>query len=107
MDFIKPKRIPEANIQAEIYRFCRNNNIKVCLEYKVENCRLDIVIVKHERIILIIETKSRKKEYPKNKRYKTKQINKYKKFEVPILVCASWYEIEQTCKEIKRMYESL
>lgn len=106
MDFIRPKRMPEANIQAEIYRYCRNNNISICLEYKKDNCRFDAVIIKNEKIIAIVETKSRKNiDHDRVKR--TLQYRKYKKYNVPIILCLHWSEIEKTCQTIANMYNNI
>ena len=68
MNFIKPKRMPEAVIQAELYRRLRNKGVRICLEYTAK-CkigrsgivRLDAVIVKDDEVIASIECKSRNK----------------------------------------------
>ena len=52
MEFKLPKRISEANIQAEFYKQCKENNINVYLEYKHEKCRFDAVIHNENEIIL-------------------------------------------------------
>ena len=103
MKFVKPKKIPEANIQAEIYHFCRNNNIRVCLEYSYKHCRFDIVIINdNDDIVLYIETKSHKKPNIKNKSYNTKQILKYSHYigKENIAICTHCKQLQLTKEKI-------
>ena len=84
-DFIK-KRVPEANIQAEFYRLCRANDIRVLLEVKYENCRFDALIFKDDRPFAIIEVKN----YSHRKSTiglttKGRQMKKYMKYGLPII----------------------
>lgn len=104
MKFIRPNKMPEANIQAEIYRLCRNEGINICLEYTFNNCRFDAVIIKNGEIIAIVETKSRKKVNHK-RLLKTKQLLKYLSFGIPVILCASWNEIESAFYKIKELYK--
>lgn len=105
MDFIKPKHLPEANIQAELYRHLRNDGIKCCLEYRmyVEEfntfCRADLIIIKGKKIIAIIECKSRDNNFEVNKG--GKQFRQYKTFGIPIFYCMNFKHVERTLNLIK------
>ena len=92
-------RIPEANIQAELYHKLKLEGIESILEYKSDGCKLDLIVVKGRDIKCIIEVKS----YTKNRlpNYHTKQIEKYKKFNLPIKICGSMSDIPNTLKFIK------
>lgn len=74
------KRIPEANIQAELYRKLQEAWLFVILEYKIKWCRLDVAIFQQlywsYSLVLAIEVKSYKTHKQFN--YDTKQINKYR-----------------------------
>jgi len=98
MKFIEPKRLAEANIQAEIYSRCKALGIQCYLEYKTVDCRFDVIIIKGGEITHIIECKSYARNNPKKEN--TKQIEKYKKFEVPILLCGRWDDIDQIISTI-------
>ena len=99
MKFKLPKRISEANIQAEFYSQCKSNNINVYHEYKYEECRFDAVIYEHDKIILIVEFKSYKRKRKPN--YETKQIQKYKKYNIPILIVGRMEDVKRTVNYIK------
>lgn len=105
MKFIKPKRIPEANIQAEFYHRCRGLGLRLCLEYKYEHCRFDAVMLDNEdNIYAIVEFKSRIK--PIIGDYNTKQIKKYQQYGIPIIVCLDYFSIDKAigkCIELLNM----
>ena len=98
MRFKKPNKIPEANVQAEIYRLLRNKNIKVCLEYRMEcesqgrHIRADIAVIHEGNIICLIECKSRKGSKGVNKQ--TRQYKAYKSIGVDFIYCLNWHEIK-------------
>ncbi len=98
MKFKLPKRISEANIQAEFYRQCKTNNINVYLEYKHEECRFDAVIYEYDKIVLIVEIKSYKRKRKPN--YGTKQMQKYEKYNIPVLLIGRMEEINKTIQYI-------
>lgn len=105
MKFIIPKRLPEANIQAEFYHRCRLLGLRLCLEYRYEHCRFDAVMLdRNDNIYAIIEFKSRIK--PIKGEYKTKQIDKYSKYGIPIIVCLDYNSIDlaiSKCVELLSM----
>ena len=104
MKFIPPRRLPEANIQAEAYRQLRNNNIKCCLEYRIyipdfnSYIRADIAIIKDDEVILLIECKSRKRNKSPNK--DGRQYKKYKSLGIPILYCMDFKEAQNILDDI-------
>ena len=108
MKFIKPKRMPEANIQAELYRRLRSYNIPCCLEYRIKlpngtgYCRADIVVIDGDsNIACIIEVKSRIK---KKKPYEAgRQYQNYESLGIPFMYCMGWWEIEQTMKSVLQL----
>lgn len=97
MQFNFPKRLPEANIQAEIYRRCKELDIECYLEYKHEHCRFDIVIVRDELIIGIIEVKNSVRTKI-NKR--TRQYKKYSSYGVPLHYCLGQNYVDSTINQI-------
>lgn len=105
MKFEVPKRLPEANIQAEFYHRCRLEGLRLCLEYKYEHSRFDCVMIgDDDSIYAIVEFKSKVK--PIVKSYNTKQIQKYSQYNIPIVLCFSYKDIDYTisrCKELYRM----
>lgn len=99
--FVRPKRISEANIQAECYHRLRNLGINCYLEYKLQHCRLDMVIVVNENTIAcIVEFKSRTKDLTLRK---GKQYTKYKALGFPLLYCHHMDEIDATITLIQHI----
>lgn len=109
MKFIKPKYVPEANLQAEFYHECRLAHIKCFLEYrsrwndgKKPGCHFDAVIVHKKNIVAIIEFKKRKKTKEERERWRNgKQSNKYKRYNLPIFLVTHVDEISETINNLK------
>ena len=82
---INRPRISEANIQGEFYHYCRVLDIPCYLEYKHENSRFDAVICDPQRdeILIIVEIKNMIR---KHNNWNTKQLIKYKKFNLPLIL---------------------
>ena len=96
------KRIPEANIQAEFYRQCKNNGINVCLEYRFSGCRFDAVVYDQNKFIhFIVEVKSYT-DPNKKPNWNTKQIKKYKQFRTPVLLIVRMEGIKEAIEHIKK-----
>ena len=94
-------KLPEANIQAEFYHQCRLQKIKCILEYKVENCRFDALVYDENRNVkCIVEFKSYKTR--KKPKTNTNQINKYKKFGLPIIMCTRFEDVKWAVEEAKK-----
>lgn len=90
MLFKYPKRLPEANIQAELYKQLTNLGFHVMLEYKHENSRFDIIVYSKGQIDCIIEVKRSSKA-----KTDTKQLDKYRSFGITVLVCLGWSDISR------------
>ena len=99
MKFIRPKKIPEANIQAEIYKRLRDRDVQCCLEYKhriseSSFIRVDVAVIYKDELLLFIECKSRKegsKPYREGRQY----IN-YLSSGVEFIYCMGWWDIAKT-----------
>ncbi len=97
MKYIKPKKLAEANVQAELYRQLKNNDIDCVLEYAVHvpllNCgmRIDVIIISKGEIIAAIECKSRGADRTINRR--GRQYRKYQTLGVPFFYCMNIDEI--------------
>jgi len=107
MKFIRPKKIPEANIQAEIYKNLRDLKIKCCLEYRFKtplgyHMRADVAVIKDGFVICFIECKSRKDNrniYKDGRQYKG-----YMSTGVETIYCMAWDEIKETIRKIKNIH---
>lgn len=106
--FTPPKRLPEANIQAELYRLLRNSNIKCCLEYRMlcketdSFLRADIVTIKNNRITSIIECKSRDNNF--NVNTSGKQYYQYSTFGIPIFYCMNFKHVTRTVNLVELLH---
>ena len=98
MKFTKPNRIAEANIQAEFYHQCQLNGIECYLEYKHEHSRFDAVIIMNEEIRFIVEFKSYKTD--KKGKTNTKQLDKYRQYEIPLFLITRMNQIDEAIKFI-------
>ena len=91
MRFIKPRRVPEATIQAVVYNLLCYSGVEAHMEYRIhipeENrfIRADIVVVKEASIVAIIEVKSKKRK--SNPHTRGKQYQRYMSLDVPIFYC--------------------
>lgn len=104
MKFIQPKRLPEANVTAELYVRLKQEDISCLLEYKVKGCRFDVIIIQGDDIVCIVEVKSRSKRVIKRrleKGYKYKQVERYETHGVPVLLVYDLDSIESVVSDIK------
>lgn len=104
-DFKIPYRIPEANIQAEFYHQCRLRQIKVFLQFPYEDCKFDCIVLdkSKKKILCVVEIKYRKTT---KKNYNTKQMKKYRNFDVPVFLVTSKEDIVKTIIEIESIFHS-
>lgn len=93
--FITPKRgTTEATLQAEIYHQLRKKNIKSFLEYRIDNCIADIVVLDNtENICCAIEVKRNREQEVKRT---SRQYNKYKNLGIPFIYCTHESRIKDT-----------
>lgn len=103
MKFIRPKKYAEANVQGEFYHQCKMLGLRFCLEYRYENCIFDAVMINdNDDIYAIVEFK-REKNYAYTGRYKgklTKQLTKYSRYGIPVLVCVGYAGLSATLDKI-------
>jgi competence CoiA-like predicted nuclease len=106
MQFIRPKRIPEANIQAELYKRLKDLNIESMLEYRFKDfhLRADLVVIKNNEIICACEVKSRITQRPI---HLGKQFQKYLKIGVPIFYCLNQQDVDKTIERISVLYNKI
>lgn len=109
MKFNVPRKLPEANVQAEFYHRCRNLGLRLCLEYRLDNCRFDAVMINsRDEIYAIVEFKSwiRDKDVTN---YDSKQLQKYRVYGVPVVFCSKYSKLDATiakCMALLRESES-
>lgn len=97
-----PTRISEANIQAEFYHQCKLATVKCYLEYTLDNCRFDAIIYNESNeIVFIVEFKSYKTFKPEIT--STKQIEKYKKHGIQIIMISRIEHVFDVVKKIKHV----
>ena len=90
----------EVVIQAELYLACKKAQLQCALEYTHENCRFDLVVVECNQVISIVEVKSPVfSSYPIER---SAQIIKYKKYNIPVFILHSTYDI---CYLVKKLLE--
>ena len=102
-------RLHEDNIKAELYRQLRNNNVAVVVEYSIpirgdkvrKKVIPDLLVFNPNtlRPILIVEVKNTKRLNTN-----TKQIKRYKKLRIPILVINNYYSVNNAVTEIVKRY---
>lgn len=93
-------RLPEANVQAELYRRCWNQGIKCILEHRHEGCRFDALILdsNYEAIAIVEVKNARKLRKPLLER---KQYQKYSAFGVPVIYLNGYKEINQVIEHVR------
>ena len=99
-------KLTEAQIGAEFYHQCKLLNIGVYMEHVHENCRFDAVLIKNNKIILIVEFKNRSlgKELWINK--EGRQFRKYSKYGVDIMYITNFSQIKEQVKIAKQYWDS-
>lgn len=108
LEFIPPKRLPEANIQAELYRKLRDTNIKCCLEYRMfcketnSFIRVDAITLLDGRITSFIECKSRNDNF--QVAIEGSQYQKYKTFGIPIFYCMNFKHVTRTVELVELLH---
>lgn len=113
---LSKKRLPEANIQAEVYHVCRMNKINCLLDYKVpiessttktgrvRNASLDVVLYdKDFNIVCIIEVKSYASKYKKFD-INSKKIFRYKELDIPIYGICRMSDVRSTLGDIVKYH---
>mgnify|MGYP003437501825 CR=1 FL=1 len=100
-------KVPEANIQAEFYRLCRQNGIPVLLEVTYDHCRFDILVFRNDRPFAIVEVKNFGTKGSMRGLKKTgRQYTKYKKFGIPIIELLNSRQIFTRFNELQIMLQN-
>ena len=113
MIFSRGYRITEANIQAECYARLKAIGVLTYLEYKIEKCKFDMVVLypinenqKKFEIIAVVEFKSKIKFI--NTVNQGKQYLKYKEVcdrnNIPLIYCQSWKGLRATVEKVRSIY---
>lgn len=108
MKYVKPNRKKEAMVVFELCFALKQKNIQFDLEYTdqvvdwdmpAKKVRFDVVIVKDQSIVAIVECK-RTPEAGSKRLKRNAQINRYSTFGVPVLLCQGVQDIEPTIMKI-------
>jgi hypothetical protein len=93
----------EAQIGAEFYYQCKLLKLGIYMEFIHENCRFDAVLVRNNKIILIVEFKNNSpdNEFWINKQ--GRQFRKYSKYGVDILYITNYSQIKEAV-EVAEQY---
>lgn len=109
----KPKRLSEANVQAEFYMACRRAGMGCFLEYSARwmnppgRGRFDAVIHKAGEILAIVECKSTRKAKERHIKFPaSRQFARYQEAGLPVFLVACMAEIGPTIAELRRVYYS-
>ena len=99
MEFRYKKRLAEANVTAEFYHQCRLRNIECYLEYVINRCVFDAVIVKNGNIVCCVEVKNYVRSQFLNT--DTWQIFKYLKVGLPLFWVVNMSQVPIVLDEIE------
>ena len=108
MQFLPPKKLREANIQAELYHRLKELGIPSYLEYSFKDFannrrrRADLVVYKNNKIVCLVEAKSRIRSFQPN--WNTKQLKAYRATGVFVIVCDN-FNLEESVNKIKELYD--
>jgi len=104
--FIAPKRIPEANVQAEIYRKLINRGIYCVLEYRMKvpeygnHLRADVAVIVDGYVSCLVECKSRVNG---KVNVNGRQYKKYESVGLPTIYCMCFDDVDECLSEIIRI----
>lgn len=109
MKFFEPKRLKEANLQAELYHRLKEIDIPCYLEYPFidftnnRRRRADAAIYKNGKIVCLVEMKSRRT--PRAPNWKGKQLQAYRTTGVYVISCDN-FNFEESLQKIVELYEN-
>lgn len=94
--------LPEANIQAEFYHYCRLLGVNCVLEYSTPFGRLDVAVMSADcsRLIAIVECKNQNRTQIQI----TGQIRRYKEIGVPVFGLCKFKRAQRLVEQIKRQF---
>lgn len=109
MKFIKPNKLPSANIKAELYSILRSKGVKCCLDYRLATpdgqlATLSLVVIIDGNIKAAIVIKSMNGAYAIVNR-NTARYLKYESFGIKLFTCAQFGDAKRVaalvCQYIK------
>lgn len=104
---IRYGKVPEANIQAEFYRLCRQNDVKILLEVKYQNCRFDAVVFNNDKPFAIVEIKNYGKKCTERGLKRTgRQWLKYSSYGIPVIEVLNSRQIVPKFNELLIMLQN-
>lgn len=99
------------NVKCELYYRLRLLKIPVTAEHKIsmtgqKSSRIDLVVHDFKKIKVLIEVKGRSSSYTKKykdrkKEMNTKQVQRYKSYGIPVVVCNNMDDIPRAIDEIR------
>ena len=99
-----PKKTTEAEIQAMVWGFLRGKEQDARLQVKTRHHKLDIVVFYKRSPYCIVECKAWSRRYSKERFYQlsqnTKQIQKYRRYGLPVIVCGRVEAITDTVAKV-------
>lgn len=94
MEINKDKINTEEKVRIEFCKLLEDWGVEYATEYLLDDCRFDVVILFHNKIVGIIEIK--KKETKASKLYtKSKQIQKYEKYNIPVFLLRGMKDLKR------------
>ncbi len=96
----------EDNLKTQLYLKCKQEGIRLVLEYSYKNSRFDGVIVRKDEILAIIEVKKWPK--PKARKVKfdlTRQLKKYLSYGLPVFVLYQFNGLRYIMRRIKKIVQ--
>lgn len=102
----KKKRLHEDNLRNELCTRCRQEGIRVVLEYWHKDSRFDAVIIREGEVLAIIEVKNwARPQALRTKQNPTEQIKKYRKYGLPVLILWRFYGLKYLMRRIRRIVD--
>jgi len=103
---LNKRKLPEANIQAEIYHQCKSNKINCILGYKLDRVKFDVLIYDNDfNVLCIVEVKSYKRLNKKPK-VNTIQMNKYREHRKPVYLITRIEQVSEFIEYLKKDYKT-
>ena len=88
-DRTNKRTFSESTIQAELYRRLKNHAISIDLEYSNNHSRFDLIVFMKNKPVIIVEVKK-----GKVRARNSKQIQKYRKYNYPLIVVEGWKDVQ-------------
>jgi len=102
-----PNRVREFEVQAQLYFALRNCGFDARGEVTAKadngrNCRFDIAVFDNtQQCVAIIEVKAHTRD---RKPKKTRQLEKYESFGLPVYLCRNLHDIDPIVGKIKTLF---